>query len=1001
MAMNGYVLSLAVPSAISARDLTLLRHSPPAKPSEVPESLSPRAANYASSLSNAETMVSSLPPKPPMPEPEPEQQAPPVLPPPETVDTVDGPHPEQGALSLPSDSSLHRNAPSSPERPFNGLSGGDVSEDTATSFEPSAQPSAQPQTDTMTSIPSDSQGHQTGLSSFDSAPPPSFPSEPRIADTLPEPIQSLSHPPLGVNSLLNQQPTSDLRTSLSPPKPSVTEDAMDLSNKTAHLGPADDMDVNLAGAHHEPEQPMVPDLPPSDQVAPAAEPEIEPAPASEDKMDTSVEKIATPDKLPTSPPAPEPAPAALPEEQASAPVAEPVPVPPAEQPAEPTPTPLETAATDSIDHPMGEISSPPTKIAHERPEDDEVDEPAAKRARTEESTDQTEFKVPQVPSTPQTPITNGVAASSIFTDEDGTVTAPRLAHMKKIISNLKKSNASVFFRIPVDPTALNIPTYFDIVKSPMDLGTIDNKLKNGDYSSVHDFIADFEQIVSNTVIFNGTEHAVTQSAYKMQSSFNNQLANMPKANVAEPTREERRAQKVKAEPTRTAPPRRPSVSTSTAPAGSARSPSSSGPTFAVGPEGVPLIRRDSTLQDGRPKRAIIPTKRNDDLGGGRPKKKKYELQLRFCQEVLKELQSTKNWQYNQYFLEPVDPVALNIPTYFQIIKKPMDLRTVQNKLENNVYEKAKDFEEDVRLIFKNCYKFNPEGEWVNTAGHRLEEIFDKKWVQKDDWISSREPASEPQSDGEEDEDEEGEESEEDEEDDDSDEERQQKIIQLQKQIEAMSKQMGELAHSKKKKKSKSPPNAAKKSKSSKPGKKEKGSSTFPNLKQKDKDKKKTTSKSKPEKEKYVAISLAEKQYISNGISQLPDKQMTEALKIIQQNVPSLKNTHETEIELDIDEVPNHVLVKLLNFVKKYAGPPPEEMKQEPVPVYAPAPAHGGVGRPKKSKPMSKEIQEAQIEELKGRLGQYKDSSGGRGTGSPSDNGKCFAPLLDEKEVLMF
>jgi len=41
----------------------------------------------------------------------------------------------------------------------------------------------------------------------------------------------------------------------------------------------------------------------------------------------------------------------------------------------------------------------------------------------------------------------------------------------------------------------------------------------------------------------------------------------------------------------------------------------------------------------------------------------------------------------------------------------MDLGTVKHKLTNNLYEKAKDFEEDVRLIFKNCYKFNPKAIW--------------------------------------------------------------------------------------------------------------------------------------------------------------------------------------------------------------------------------------------------------------------------------------------------
>ena len=73
-------------------------------------------------------------------------------------------------------------------------------------------------------------------------------------------------------------------------------------------------------------------------------------------------------------------------------------------------------------------------------------------------------------------------------------------------------------------------------------------------------------------------------------------------------------------------------------------------------------------------------------------------------------------------MAPVDTVALNIPNYNEIVKQPMDLGTIQSKLANNEYENADDFEKDVRLVFKNCYLFNPEGTDVNMMGHRLEAV---------------------------------------------------------------------------------------------------------------------------------------------------------------------------------------------------------------------------------------------------------------------------------------
>ena len=38
---------------------------------------------------------------------------------------------------------------------------------------------------------------------------------------------------------------------------------------------------------------------------------------------------------------------------------------------------------------------------------------------------------------------------------------------------------SLPFRAPVDPIALGIPDYLDIIKKPMDLGTIEKKLRKG------------------------------------------------------------------------------------------------------------------------------------------------------------------------------------------------------------------------------------------------------------------------------------------------------------------------------------------------------------------------------------------------------------------------------------------------------------------------------------------------------------------------------------------
>jgi hypothetical protein len=94
------------------------------------------------------------------------------------------------------------------------------------------------------------------------------------------------------------------------------------------------------------------------------------------------------------------------------------------------------------------------------------------------------------------------------------------------------------------------------------------------------------------------------------------------------------------------------------------------------------------------------------------------------------------------FSEPVDPVALNIPSYFQIVKKPMDISTISNKLENGSYSSIPHgqslgrtpiarmlngpFRKDIELMFDNAMLFNPPDDWIYQAAAALKKNALKK-----------------------------------------------------------------------------------------------------------------------------------------------------------------------------------------------------------------------------------------------------------------------------------
>ncbi|GMF26978.1 unnamed protein product [Phytophthora fragariaefolia] len=65
------------------------------------------------------------------------------------------------------------------------------------------------------------------------------------------------------------------------------------------------------------------------------------------------------------------------------------------------------------------------------------------------------------------------------------------------------------------------------------------------------------------------------------------------------------------------------------------------------------------------------------------------------------------------FNTPVDPVALDLPTYTTIVQHPMDLGTIKHNLAAGEYLELEDFVSDVRLVFENAMLFNPESHYIH------------------------------------------------------------------------------------------------------------------------------------------------------------------------------------------------------------------------------------------------------------------------------------------------
>ena len=120
-----------------------------------------------------------------------------------------------------------------------------------------------------------------------------------------------------------------------------------------------------------------------------------------------------------------------------------------------------------------------------------------------------------------------------------TFSGAQLRFAQSTIRSLKRLKDAAPFIRPVDPVALNVPDYFNVITAPMDFSTIERKLassnpqkpdpnhENPRYNNSDEFIADFYLIIENSEKFNGVDHPVTAMGKRIKTIFDKQMKQMP------------------------------------------------------------------------------------------------------------------------------------------------------------------------------------------------------------------------------------------------------------------------------------------------------------------------------------------------------------------------------------------------------------------------------------------------------------------------------------------
>ncbi|EKX49800.1 hypothetical protein GUITHDRAFT_67457 [Guillardia theta CCMP2712] len=103
-----------------------------------------------------------------------------------------------------------------------------------------------------------------------------------------------------------------------------------------------------------------------------------------------------------------------------------------------------------------------------------------------------------------------------------------------ILKVLKNHKHGWVFSEPVDPVKLNIPDYLEIIKKPMDLGTVRTHLDNGTITNPEEFKTNVVLTFDNAMRYNPSNHDVHIMAKTLKEVRTRLVAKLPPVTITIP-----------------------------------------------------------------------------------------------------------------------------------------------------------------------------------------------------------------------------------------------------------------------------------------------------------------------------------------------------------------------------------------------------------------------------------------------------------------------------------
>merc|ERR1712168_609117 len=119
--------------------------------------------------------------------------------------------------------------------------------------------------------------------------------------------------------------------------------------------------------------------------------------------------------------------------------------------------------------------------------------------------------------------------------------------------------------------------------------------------------------------------------------------------------------------------------------------------------------------------------RDDDDGDNEPRKKKKKCSKRMMKKMRKLLEVVMQYEDSdgRVLSEPFYklPSRKELPDYYEIIRKPVDIAKIQQRIEDDKYEDMDALERDFMTLCKNTQQYNEDGSLIFEDSIVLQSVF--------------------------------------------------------------------------------------------------------------------------------------------------------------------------------------------------------------------------------------------------------------------------------------